>query len=185
MHPDTTGGEDVSADYPGVLARLLADCKGPDMVTVFANGCCGNLNHRDIRWADPQHGPREAPRGSAPSWPARCCETFPHLKPVAGGARCGSRATIVKLPLAPVERGGRRPASEVVKAGAKDPKPPFLEQVKAFQALDVAARDGKPLGGRGAGHGPGRRGGVGVAARRDLRRAGAGDQEGVAVPRTR
>src|SRR5690606_22057119 len=44
MHPDTTGGTRVSADYPGVLARLLALCKGPDMLTLFANGTCGNLN---------------------------------------------------------------------------------------------------------------------------------------------
>ena len=62
MHPDTTGGEDVSADYPGVLAKLLAEWRGAGMVTLFANGCCGNLNHRDIQWADPQHGPREARR---------------------------------------------------------------------------------------------------------------------------
>src|SRR5262249_40300349 len=27
MHPDTVGGEGISADYPGVLSRLLADCK--------------------------------------------------------------------------------------------------------------------------------------------------------------
>jgi hypothetical protein len=52
MHPDTVGGDGVSADYPGVLARLLAEYKGTEMVTVFANGCCGNLNHRNIQWAD-------------------------------------------------------------------------------------------------------------------------------------
>src|SRR5262249_41614738 len=40
MHPDTVGGEGISADYPGVLARLLADYKGADMMTLFANGCC-------------------------------------------------------------------------------------------------------------------------------------------------
>src|SRR5439155_25533990 len=50
MHPDTVGGDGISADYPGVLARLLAECKGTDLITVFANGCCGNLNHRNIGW---------------------------------------------------------------------------------------------------------------------------------------
>ena len=62
MHPDTVGGEEISADYPGVLSRLLADYKGGEMLTVFANGCCGNLNHRNINWADPQKGPQEARR---------------------------------------------------------------------------------------------------------------------------
>src|SRR5690606_27043408 len=56
MHPDTTGGTRVSADYPGVLARLLALCKGPDMLTLFANGTCGNLNHLNFRWERPQQG---------------------------------------------------------------------------------------------------------------------------------
>ena len=62
MHPDTVGGEGVSADYPGVLAKLLGDYRGPDMLTVFANGCCGNINHRDMSWLDGQKGPAEAHR---------------------------------------------------------------------------------------------------------------------------
>src|SRR5688572_25783753 len=37
LHPDTVGGEGVSADYPGVLATALAGFRGPDMVTMFAN----------------------------------------------------------------------------------------------------------------------------------------------------
>lgn len=48
MHPTSVGsGLRVSADYPGVLARLLCQHKGTGMVSVFANGCCGNLNHTD------------------------------------------------------------------------------------------------------------------------------------------
>jgi neutral ceramidase len=43
MHRDTTGGLLVSADYPAALARCLADCKGPEMLTLFANGTCGNI----------------------------------------------------------------------------------------------------------------------------------------------
>ncbi len=141
LHPDTTGGEAVSADYPGVLSRLLAECRGPGLVTLFANGCCGNLNHRDIHWADPQHGPREAKRvGTALA--GAVCATIPHLKPAAGeGLRV--KSTIVKLPLAPVSEKELARAREVVKQG-RGAKVPFLEQVKAYQALDVAARDGKP-----------------------------------------
>jgi hypothetical protein len=141
MHPDTTGGEDVSADYPGVLAKLLADWRGAGMVTLFANGCCGNLNHRDIQWADPQHGRHEARRiGTALA--GAVCKTFPHLKPTAGeGLR--AKSAVVKLPLAPVTEKDVQRAREVVKQG-RVAKLPFLEQVKAFQALDVAGRDGKP-----------------------------------------
>jgi hypothetical protein len=141
MHPDTTGGEDVSADYPGVLAKLLAEWRGAGMVTLFANGCCGNLNHRDIQWADPQHGPREARRiGTALA--GAVCKAFPHLKPAAGeGLRV--KSAIVKLPLAPVTEKDVQRAREVVKQG-RGARVPFLEQVKAYQALDVAERAGKP-----------------------------------------
>jgi hypothetical protein len=142
MHPDTVGGEAVSADYPGVLARLLAECKGADMVTLFANGCCGNLNHRAIGWADPQHGPQEARRiGTVLA--GAVCRTYPALKAVPG-AGLRARSTMVKLPLAPLTGEDVARAQEVVKR-IKDPKTTFLEKVKAYQVLDVAGRDGQPL----------------------------------------
>jgi hypothetical protein len=62
MHPDTVGGAKFSADYPGALARRLAEYKGPDMVTLFANGACGNINHINVNWAGRQNGPPEAAR---------------------------------------------------------------------------------------------------------------------------
>jgi hypothetical protein len=142
MHPDTVGGEGISADYPGVLARLLAECKGPEMLTVFANGCCGNLNHRDLGWLDPQKGPHEARRiGTVLA--GAVCRTYPQLKPVsAGGLRV--KSALVPLPLASITSEDVARAKEVVKR-PRDAKTPFLEQVKAYQVLDVAARDGKPL----------------------------------------
>ena len=56
MHPDTTGGLKCWPDYPGVLARRLAEYKGAEMLTIFANGTCGDLNHFNVQWAEPQHG---------------------------------------------------------------------------------------------------------------------------------
>ncbi len=141
MHPDTTGGTAVSADYPGVLSRLLADCKGPGMLTVFANGCCGNLNHRDVAWADPQHGPAEAKRiGTVLA--GVVCETYPRLRPVSAGP-LRVRSEVVRLPLAPVTEADVAHAREVVIPG-RAAKVSFLEQVKAYRVLDVAAREGRP-----------------------------------------
>ncbi|WP_414661809.1 hypothetical protein [Horticoccus sp. 23ND18S-11] len=45
MHLDTTGGQRYSADYPHQIAKILADVKGPDMVTHFTIGAAGNINH--------------------------------------------------------------------------------------------------------------------------------------------
>jgi len=142
MHPDTVGGEGISADYPGVLARLLADYKGPEMLTVFANGCCGNLNHRNISWLDNQKGPHEARRiGTVLA--GAVCKTYPQLRPLsAGGLR--AKSALVPLPLAPITPDDVSRAKEVVQR-VNDPKTTFMEKVKAYQVLDVAAREGKPL----------------------------------------
>lgn len=46
-HPDTVGGSEYSADYPGALRRCLKEAYGKEHVTVFLNGCSGNVNHID------------------------------------------------------------------------------------------------------------------------------------------
>jgi hypothetical protein len=52
MHPDTVGGLEFLGGLSGVLSRrLLGEYKGTNMVTVFANGACGNINHVDVHWA--------------------------------------------------------------------------------------------------------------------------------------
>jgi len=48
MHPTSVGGGvRISADYPGVFTRLVSERHAPDAVCLFANGCCGNINHGD------------------------------------------------------------------------------------------------------------------------------------------
>jgi neutral ceramidase len=48
MHLDTTGGLRYSADYPHIIARILADVKGSEMLTHFTIGAAGNINHYDL-----------------------------------------------------------------------------------------------------------------------------------------
>lgn len=49
---------EISGGYPGVLCRKLKEAYGSDCVTVFINGACGNVSHRN--WADPtQHDTME------------------------------------------------------------------------------------------------------------------------------
>lgn len=141
LHPDTVGGEGVSADYPGVLAKLLGAYRGPDMVTVFANGCCGNLNHRDISWLDGQKGPAEAHRiGTLLA--GSVLRTTPHLKPMSADA-LRIKSEVVKLPLAAHTEAEVAAANEVVRR-VKEPATKFMDKVKAFRVLDVEGRKGKP-----------------------------------------
>jgi len=139
MHPDTTGGLKVWPDYPGVLASRLAECKGAEMLTIFANGACGNLNHINVEWSARQHGPEAAIR-LGPLLAGDVLKMYMDLKP-AGAGPLRVRSQVVELPLAPVPEKDVAEAREVIRRG---PKAKFLEQVQAYKALDVAARQGKP-----------------------------------------
>jgi hypothetical protein len=57
MHPTVIGGNRFHPDFPGYLAKRLAEYFGPEMVTFFANGCCGDINQVNVNWAAPQNGP--------------------------------------------------------------------------------------------------------------------------------
>lgn len=142
MHPDTVGGAKFSADYPGALARRLAEYKGPDMITLFANGACGNINHVNVNWAEPQKGPQEAARlGTILA--GDVFKAWMQLKPVTPGALRVS-TEIVKLPLPELKAGAAEQAREtVLRYGMKDNRG-FMEKVEAYKTLDVAAREGRP-----------------------------------------
>jgi len=142
MHPDTVGGEYFSADYPGALSRLLADYKGPDMVTVFANGTCGNINHIDVNWAERQKGPQEAARiGTILA--ADVFQAYKQLQPIEPGP-LRVRSEIVKLPLPEIKPSDVEKArATVARYGTKD-NAAFMEKVQAYKVLDVVAREGKP-----------------------------------------
>lgn len=48
-HATVAGTADlISADYPGALAAEVKRRKGEAVVTLFANGCCGNLCQQDV-----------------------------------------------------------------------------------------------------------------------------------------
>jgi hypothetical protein len=145
VHLDNVGGQGISADLPYTLSKCLADVKGAGLVTLFQNGCCGDINHIDVTWGAPQKGHANAARMGI-ILAAEVLRTLPRAKPAGDGPIRGRRE-IVKLPLPKVDDAMLERAKAVaarLKEGAK-PKPRFMEQVEAFKALDVAARGGKPV----------------------------------------
>jgi len=141
MHPDTTGGTRVSADFPGFVSQAVTKIAGGNALAVYANGTCGNLNHRNVWWNDPQKGPAETARlGNILA--GAISEAWPRLAPVSGGSiRVASE--MVKLPLPEINETDRVEAREVVRR-MREPRQKFLDQVKAFRVLDVEGREGKP-----------------------------------------
>ena len=47
-HPDTIGGTEASADFPGSLSRALKRALGIQTVCLFLQGAAGNINHHDF-----------------------------------------------------------------------------------------------------------------------------------------
>lgn len=47
LHADTVSGTLWSADYPYFIARTVKSAFGNSVIALFANGCCGNINHVD------------------------------------------------------------------------------------------------------------------------------------------
>ena len=48
MHADTTGGTEFSADYPFYLQEELRKTYGPDFISMFGAGTCGNINNINV-----------------------------------------------------------------------------------------------------------------------------------------
>lgn len=55
-HADTLGGTQYSADYPFYIERELRSLFGPDFVSAFAAGACGDINHIDVSVDGPRKG---------------------------------------------------------------------------------------------------------------------------------
>ncbi len=143
MHLDTVGGMYYSADYPYQLARCLAAVRGDDTVTVFTTGCCGDINHINVASAAPQKGDGEAARIGT-RLAAEVLRTYDRLEPTAAGSlRVSSAMVELELPQVTADEVAQgKGVIAALSAGAK-PAPAFLEQVKAFQAVEVAGRLGK------------------------------------------
>ena len=64
MHPDVIGGSSadfISPDWPGYVGDTVASVYGNDVVTVFLNGTCGDINHHE--WEStrrPDSGPAKS-----------------------------------------------------------------------------------------------------------------------------
>jgi len=143
LHLDITGGLDFSADMPYTLSKILGGLKGEDMVTLFGQGCCGNINHINVKSGKPQKGHAEAERiGTVLA--GEVIKTYTRLKPIEVD-KIQARSTIVKLPLAEFSADEVTSAREITQKFGERGAAPFLDMVNAFKIVDVSERKGKPI----------------------------------------
>ena len=143
LHQDTVGGMEASADFAYALSALLGKVKGSGMLTLFAQGASGNINHIDVKSKDPQKGHGEAARiGTVLA--GEVLKTYTRLAPVkASELRVASRT--IALDPAKLEPGDLEKAQSFAKQLDGGQTVRFLDTVFTFKALDTAARAGKPL----------------------------------------
>lgn len=144
MHLDTVGGQEISADYPYTLSRLLGEVKGPGMVTLFTIGAAGDINHINVKSSSRQKGHGEAARiGTILA--AEVFKTLERASSVDSAALdVRVRAEMVKLPLAKITSEDVDSARRTLKPREGSKRPSFLQRVRAYKVLDVEARAGKP-----------------------------------------
>ncbi|HEY5910809.1 MAG TPA: neutral/alkaline non-lysosomal ceramidase N-terminal domain-containing protein [Verrucomicrobiae bacterium] len=142
MHPDTTGGSKISADWPGALGRVLAAYHGLQHVTLVANGTCGNINHCDFSWQWLNSGTNEANR-IAVVLGAAVLEGYKNLQPLRTGGLAAKSET-VELALPEISPEQVEEARKTLAATKDDRSGNFMKLVRSYRALDVAGRQGKP-----------------------------------------
>jgi neutral ceramidase len=143
MHLDTVGGTRYSADFAYTLATLLAGAKDPGLLTLFAIGCAGNVNHIDVSSREKQTGPEEAARiGTILA--ADVLKAWAVLKPVDDAVlRFGTER--VELELADLHPGEVVWAKAVAAKYGRRDAAPLMDFVRAQKILELDARKGRPL----------------------------------------
>ncbi len=142
LHLDTVGGTEYSADYPFHLERQLRPVLGPEGVSLFGAGTCGDINHIDVSKRDPQKGQLEAARlGTTLGETVRAA--LPKLRPVRSPS-LAVRRTIVEAPLQKYDAEAIAQAKkDMAKIGTRDL--PFLKQVEAYKIVSLQLLPGETL----------------------------------------
>jgi hypothetical protein len=144
LHLDTTGGTEFSADYAYTLGKLLGEVKSPGMLTVFAIGTAGNINHINVKSSEPQSGLQEAARiGTILA--SEVLKTYPRLTPVNGPLLV--RREVIKLPVQGLQPREVEKSQEIATRLIKEGPEKFadLDLVHAFKVFWVAEYQGKPI----------------------------------------
>jgi len=143
LHLDTVGGMEFSSDYPATTADILGKVKGSDMLTLFTNGACGNINHIDVTTKRPQKGHEEAARiGSVLA--GEVIKTYTRLTPVAD-TTLRVRSRTIDLQPAALKDGDVDRANALVAELDSGKQVKFLDTVFAFKVLDTVERNGRLL----------------------------------------
>ncbi len=131
LHLDTVGGMKWSADYPFFIERTLQQSLGAGVISIFGNGCCGDINH-----VNPRSTERNTAAVIGQSIGNSIVRDLSGLQPL-GNQKLTVKSRVVKLPMQDATREEVAQSIEVLnKAKRKEPVE-FLEHVTAYKKLII------------------------------------------------
>ena len=137
MHSDTIGGTLYSADYAYFLEQKLRETFGPEFISAFGAGTCGDLNHINVQKKEPVKGLEVAERLGTTLGQA-VLNAAPNLEMISHPS-LAVRSSKLIAPLqeiSPEELADAR--TKITKLG--DPDTDFTVKVLAVKRLDLARR---------------------------------------------
>ncbi len=143
IHLDTVSGTQWSADMPFTMEQTLGRVFGEKCHLQYSTGCCGDVNHIDVRHAYDQKGHTEAARIGT-RLAGAVLRSWNNLASISSH-RLHATKQMVKLPLAMHSADRIEWANSISERANSEKKPPFMEMVEAFRVLDVEARKGDPI----------------------------------------
>ncbi len=129
LHLDTVGGMKWSADYPFFIEQSLRKAAGSEVISIFATGCCGDINHVN---------PRSKDRNKADFIGHSIGESIQNqLGQMKRLERSDLvvKSRVVKLPLEDATKDEVARSIQIVAAANRKEKVDFLEHVTAYKKL--------------------------------------------------
>jgi hypothetical protein len=140
IHLDTVGGTEWSADMPFAFQESLTNALGADAHIQYATGCCGDVNHIDVRSPVPQGGNLEAARIGT-RLAGAVLRHWSSLRPVSD-VRLHASAEKVRLRTAAHSAERSLWSKQMIQRVLDKNPPEFMEMVESFRIADVEQSEG-------------------------------------------
>ena len=131
LHLDTVGGVKWSADYPFFIERTLRQATGSSLISLFGNGCCGDINH-----VNPRSPNRNKADFIGQSIGNSIVRDLPSLQ-LLGSQKLVVKSRTVQLPLQDATQAEVTQAIEILDKAKRNEPVEFLEHVTAYKKLII------------------------------------------------
>lgn len=129
LHLDTVGGQRWSADYPFFIERVLREAVGPNVISIFGTGCCGDINH-----VDPSRSERNSADFIGSSIGTSIVEELDRLTPVEE-TTLTVKSEVVNLPLQEVTADDVARSVRVLESANSGEDVDFFDHVTAYKMM--------------------------------------------------